>query len=104
MLAKKEATDTSAHTSLRVNKTVEIGSHKKRGKSSKSHAVRRKKYYIMERGAGPILSQTAGSYPKRMRGGLEQEGEESFDAWREMQHKGNRGTNNLRGFHHLRLN
>lgn len=43
-------------------------------------------------------------HTQRERGGLEQEGEESFDAWREMQHKGNRGTNNLRGFHHLRLN
>lgn len=101
MLAKKEATDTSARTSEQNDGK---GSHKKRGKSTKSHAVRRKKYSIMEGGAGPILSQRAGSYPKRMRGGLEQEGEESFNAWREMQHKGNRGTNNLRGFHHLRLN
>lgn len=43
-------------------------------------------------------------HTQREQGGLEQEGEESFDAWREMQHKGNRGTNNLRGFHHLGLN
>lgn len=101
MLAKKEATDTSARTSEQNDGK---GSHEKRGEATKSHAVRRKKYSIMEGGAGPILRQRAGSYPKRMRGGLEQEGEESFDAWREMQHKGNRGTNNLRGFHHLRLN
>lgn len=101
MLAKKEAPDTSARTGEQNDGK---GSHEKRGEATESHAVRRKKYSIMEGGAGPILRQRAGSYPKRMRGGLEQEGEESFDAWREMQHKGNRGTNNLRGFHHLRLN
>lgn len=73
------------------------------GEEGETHAVRWEKCCAATGARGRRLER-AGSYPKRMRGGLEQEGEESFDAWREMQHKGNRGTNKLRGFHHLRLN
>lgn len=74
------------------------------GEEGETHTARWGKRHRAATGARGRRLERAGSYPKRMRGGLEQEGEESFDAWREMQHKGNRGTNKLRGFHHLRLN
>lgn len=102
--AKEKATDPSARTRAQVSKQcTEIRGQGKRGNLLKTHTVRREKCSVAMGETGRRRGREQG-HTQRERGGLEQEGEESFDAWREMQHKGNRGTNNLRGFHHLRLN
>lgn len=82
---------------------MEIRGQGKRGNLLKTHTVRQEKSSVLMGETGRRQGREQG-HTQREQGGLEQEGEESFDAWRDMQHKGNRGTNNLRGFHHLRLN